>query len=88
MKIDLSTKKTTKYASHVLKSQLDDNSLMTNALHILDRLNYQLVCVSDGDFLPFSDEVCQLLGGNLAMFHVMVEHIKAIIFFTLQFRDK
>lgn len=40
--------------------------------------------VSDCDVLPFSDEVCQLLGGNLAMLHVMVEHIKAIIFFTLQ----
>lgn len=39
-------------------------------------------------FLPFPDEVCQLLGGNLTMLHIVVEHIKAIIFFPLYKRQK
>lgn len=36
--------------------------------------------------LPFSDEVRQLLGGNLPVLHVVVQHIKAIVLFSLHFK--
>lgn len=36
---------------------------------------------------PFSNEVRQLLGGNLSMFHIVVEHIKAIVLFSLRQKE-
>lgn len=45
-------------------------------------------CITPTPILPFSDEFCQLLRRNLAMLHVVVEHVEAIVFFTLGVRDR
>lgn len=45
-------------------------------------------CITPTLILPFSDEFCQLLRRNLAMLHVVVEHVEAIVFFTLGVRDR
>lgn len=61
---------------------------MTHAVLLCIILCRTEATASNPPILPFSDEFCQLFWRNLAMLHVVVEHVKAIVFFTLGFRGR